>query len=159
MARRVLSWAVAPVAALILVAAPQAAGHSALTPSESALLAVMNEARAANHVPPLHADTRLERAARAHSSAMLRSGSFSHGAVGTRIRGVGVKAPRVGENLAWGVGQMARARSIVRMWLASPAHRQNLLDPRFKLVGVGAIRGTFSGYSGALMITTDFAGS
>jgi uncharacterized protein YkwD len=119
----------------------------------------MNEARAANHVPPLHADTRLERAARAHSSAMLRSGSFSHGAVGTRIRGVGVKAPRVGENLAWGVGQMARARSIVRMWLASPAHRQNLLDPRFKLVGVGAIRGTFSGYSGALMITTDFAGS
>jgi uncharacterized protein YkwD len=142
-----------------LVAEPQAASHSALTPSEAALLAVMNEARAANHVPPLHADTRLERAARAHSSAMLRSGSFSHGAVGARIRHVGVKALRVGENLAWGVGQMARARSIVRMWLASPAHRQNLLDPRFKLVGVGAIRGSFSGYSGALMITTDFAGS
>ena len=147
------------MAALILVAEPQAASHSALTPSESALLAVMNEARAGNHVPPLHADTRLERAARAHSSAMLRSGSFSHGAVGPRIRRVGVKAQRVGENLAWGVGQMARARSIVRMWLSSPAHRRNLLDPRFKLVGVGAVRGSYSGYSGALMITTDFAAS
>ena len=154
-----MSWAVASVAAFILAGEPQAANHSALTSSESALLSVMNEARAANHVPPLHADTRLERAARAHSSAILRSGSFSHGAVGVRIRRVGVKAPRVGENLAWGVGQMARARSIVRMWLSSPAHRRNLLDPRFKLVGVGAMRGTFSGYSGALMITTDFAGS
>ena len=120
---------------------------------------MMNEARAANHVPPLHADMRLERAARGHSSAMLRSGSFSHGAVGARIRRVGVKSPRVGENLAWGVGQMARARSIVRMWLSSPAHRRNLLDPRFKLVGVGAVRGSYSGYSGALVITTDFAGS
>jgi uncharacterized protein YkwD len=71
---------------------------------------------------------------------------------------VGVRAPRLGENLAWGMGRRSRARAIVRMWLASPGHRRNLLDGGYRLVGVGALRGNFSGRQGALMITTDFAG-
>jgi uncharacterized protein YkwD len=69
-----------------------------------------------------------------------------------------VRAPRVGEDLAWGTGRLSRARAIVRMWLASPSHRANLLHPGYRMVGVGALRGTFDGCSGALMITTDFAG-
>jgi uncharacterized protein YkwD len=89
---------------------------------------------------------------------MLRVGVFFHGAFNARIRSVGIRAPRVGENLAWGVGRLARARAIVRMWLASPPHRRNLLDGGYGLVGIGALRGNFSGYSGAMMITTDFAG-
>jgi uncharacterized protein YkwD len=56
------------------------------------------------------------------------------------------------------VGAVARARAIVKTWLASPGHRANLLHPGYRIVGVGALRGTFSGYRGALMITTDFAG-
>jgi uncharacterized protein YkwD len=44
------------------------------------------------------------------------------------------------------------------MWLASPGHRANLLDPSYRIVGVGALRGRFEGHDGALMITTDFAG-
>jgi uncharacterized protein YkwD len=72
---------------------------------------------------------------------------------------VGIRAPRVGENLAWEVGTLSRARAIVRSWLASPSHRANLLRPGFSMVGVGAVRGTFNGYRGALMVTTDFAGS
>ncbi len=89
---------------------------------------------------------------------MLRAGVFFHGAFNARIRGVGVHTLRVGENLAWGVGRLSRARAIVRMWMASPAHRRNLLHPGYRLVGVGALRGSFSGYHRALMITTDFAG-
>jgi uncharacterized protein YkwD len=89
---------------------------------------------------------------------MLRTDTFYHGAFSARIRGVGVRAPRVGENLAWGVGALSRARRIVNMWLASPGHRANLLRPGYRMVGVGALRGTFEGYRGALMITTDFAG-
>ncbi len=118
----------------------------------------MNQARMAYGLRPLQADMRLERAARSHSSEMLQAGVFFHGAFNARIRGVGVRAPRVGENLAWGVGQYSRARAIVRMWLASPGHRRNLLHPGYRLVGVGALRGNFSGYRRALMITTDFAG-
>jgi uncharacterized protein YkwD len=122
------------------------------------LLTVMNEARMAHGLRPLQADWRLEHAAREHSSKMLRTGVLFHGAFDARIRRVGVRAPRVGENLAWGAGRFSRARTVVRMWLASPGHRRNLLDPGYRLVGVGALRGSFSGYDSALLITTDFAG-
>jgi uncharacterized protein YkwD len=122
------------------------------------LLTVMNQVRAAHGLRPLRADGRLERAARSHSSKMLRTGAFFHGAFNARIRRMGVHAPVVGENLAWGVGRLSQARAIVRMWMASPGHRRNLLHPGYRLVGVGALRGNFSGYRSALMITTDFAG-
>ena len=116
------------------------------------------EVRVANGLRSLRADARLEHAARAHSSRMLRTGTFAHGAFNVRIRRVGVRAPRVGENLAWGAGGYAQARAIVRMWLASPSHRANLLRPGYRIVGVGAIKGVFNGQRGTLMVTTDFAG-
>ena len=128
-----------------------------LTRSELSLLRVMNEVRAAHGLAPLRADARLQRSARGHSHAMLRTQTFSHGSYTARIRRVGVRAPRVGENIAWGSGSYARARTIVNVWLASPPHRANLLRPGFWSVGVGALRGRFDGRT-ALMVTTDFAG-
>ena len=89
---------------------------------------------------------------------MLRTGSFFHGAFSARIRASGVKAPRVGENLAWAAGAVSQARAIVNLWLASPAHRANLLHSGYRTVGVGARKGTFEGLSSALVVTTDFAG-
>lgn len=146
------------VTVLMLAGSAQAASTAALTGTESSLLTAMNEARRAHGLRPLRADGRLEHAARGHSSEMLRTGTFFHGAFSARIRGVGVRAPRVGENLAWGVGALSRARAIVNTWLASPGHRANLFHPGYRIVGVGALRGTFSGRRGTLMVTTDFAG-
>jgi uncharacterized protein YkwD len=146
------------VTALILAGVANAALTATLTRSESSLLTAMNEARVANGLRPLRADIRLERAARSHSSKMLRTGTFYHGAFNARIRRTGVRAHRVGENLAWGQGSLSAARSIVRGWLASPEHRANLLHPGYQIVGVGALRGYFAGHSDALMVTTDFAG-
>ena len=77
---------------------------------------------------------------------MLRTGTFAHGAFNARIRRTGVRAKRVGENLAWGQGQLGAARSIVSMWLASPEHRANLLHPGYRIVGVGALRGASTGH-------------
>ena len=89
---------------------------------------------------------------------MLRTGAFFHGQFATRIRGAGVRAPRIGENLGWATGSLAVARSIVQLWLASPAHRANLLQPGYRLVGVGAPIGPFGGYPYVQMVTADFAG-
>jgi uncharacterized protein YkwD len=158
-ARRVPTGVAAVVTALILAGAADAASTAALTQSESSLLAAMNEVRLTNGLLPLQADARLERAARAHSKRMLRTGNFSHGAFNARIRRSGVRAKRVGENLAWGQGGLGAARTIVRMWLASPEHRANLLHPGYRIVGVGALRGCFAGRRHTLMVTTDFAGS
>jgi len=130
---------------------------AALTRSELSLLRAMNEVRAAHGLAPLHLDQRLQRSARGHSRAMLRTQTFSHGSYTARIRRVGVRAPRVGENIAWGSGSYARARTIVNVWLASPEHRANLLRRGYWSVGIGALRGRFDGRT-ALMVTTDFAG-
>ena len=155
-ARRALAPAALVAVSLVFAGTAQTAS---LTRPETALLRAMNAARVAHGLRPLQLDVRLERAARGHSRTMLRTQSFSHGAFTARIRREGVRAPAVGENLAWGSGALSRAQVIVNMWLTSPSHRANLLRPGFRTVGVGAVRGTFQGYSGALLVTTDFAGS
>jgi len=145
------------VTVFILCITAEAASAS-LSSAELSLLTAMNEVRVAHGLRPLRADRRLERAARRHSARMLRSRRMYHGAFDRRIRRVGIRAPQVGENLAWGTGSLAQARLIVRMWLGSPSHRANLLHPGFRIVGIGALRGSFAGYRRALMVTTDFAG-
>src|SRR4051794_12252235 len=157
-ARRVSTGVAAVVTVLMFAASANAAATTTLTQAESSLLTAMNEVRQANGLQPLQADMRLERAARRHSSHMLRTGTFAHGAFSSRIRGTGVHAPRVGENLAWGQGSLGVARTIVGMWLASPEHRANLLHAGYRIVGVGALRGCFDGRRHTLMVTTDFAG-
>jgi uncharacterized protein YkwD len=147
---------VAAVATAVVLVVP--AESATLTSSESSLLTAMNEVRIAHGLAPLRIDRRLEHAARAHSGKMLRTGALFHGAFAKRIRGAGVRAPRVGENLAWGAGRLSQAQAIVKAWLGSPEHRANLLRPGYRTVGVGALRGHFGRCANALMITTDFAG-
>jgi uncharacterized protein YkwD len=146
------------ISALVaLLLAPAAAGAS-LTGTEQALLGEMNRVRAAHGLAPLRVDARLQRAARSHAGDMLRRGYFAHGSLSRRIQAVGARGPRVGENLAWGTGEAAKPRRIVKMWLASPPHRANLLRPGFRRVGVGAAHGTFAGRPHAVVVTANFAG-
>jgi uncharacterized protein YkwD len=122
------------------------------------LLAAMNEVRATHGLAPLRLDPRLQRAAHAHSSDMLRRNYFAHGPFVSRLARFGVRGPRVGENLAWGVGAGADPHQVVRSWLASPRHRANLLRRGFRRVGIGLLVGSFAGYSRAAVMTADFAG-
>jgi uncharacterized protein YkwD len=132
--------------------------QAAPTRAERALIAEMNRTRAAHGLAPLRLDLTLERAARAHSRTMIRTGTFAHGSFQRRLASFGARGPAVGENLGWGVGWNASARGIVAAWLASPSHRANLLRPGFRRVGVGRLVGTFAGHGGAAVVTADFAG-
>jgi uncharacterized protein YkwD len=131
---------------------------AAPTRSELTLVSAINQVRAANGLEALRIDPRLQRAARSHSRDMVRRSYFAHGPVGQRLVSFGVRAPKVGENLAWGTGALARASAVISHWLASPAHRANLLRPGFRRVGIGRVLGRFGGRSGAAVITADFAG-
>ena len=122
------------------------------------MIRAVNEVRSRHGLRPLAVDLRLERAARAHSTAMVRSGSFAHGNVGRRLAAVGVRGRVYGENLAWGVGSSASAANVIRMWLNSPSHRANLLRPGFRRIGLGRRVGTFAGYRGAAVVTANFTG-
>jgi uncharacterized protein YkwD len=141
---------------LALVAAPAQAGS--LTSSEASILGAVNSVRAAHGLPRLASDGTLIRAARSHSDRLMRTDAFTHGSFAARLAAFGARGPRFGENLAWGTGSRASARSIVRAWLASPGHRANLLRPGFRRVGIGARVGTFQGHGGATVVTADFAG-
>ena len=143
-----VAFALAPVA--------QAA---TLSQSERRLLAAVNDVRAAHHLRPVRMDATLAQAARDYSATLIRRDVFTHGDLGRRLARYGARGPLYGENLAWGKGDRATARGIVRGWLASPAHRANLLRPGWTRIGIGARVGTFLGYTGATVVTADFAGS
>jgi uncharacterized protein YkwD len=143
------------ISAIVLVA-PTAQARP--TRAEASLLQTVNQVRAQHGLAALRLDVRLERSARAHSSHMLRTGTFAHGDFRTRIARFGARGPAVGENLAWGVGSSATAQGVVQMWLASPSHRANLLRPGFRRIGIGRRVGTFAGHGGAAVVTANFAG-
>jgi uncharacterized protein YkwD len=69
----------------------------------------------------------------------------------------------VGENIAWGEGPSSTPASIVKAWMASPDHRENILDTAYKDVGIGLALGSpqaadssTSDGGRAVTITTDF---
>ena len=122
-----------------------------------AIVAAVNAVRAAHHLPGLQIDLRLARAARAHSLDMIRRSYFAHGNLGARMTLFHVRGTLFEENLAWSSGVLG-GQGAVADWLASPQHRETLLDPKLRRVGVGAPVGPFSGYATATVVTADFAG-
>ncbi len=113
----------------------------------SATLCLVNRARAAHGERPLRGNMRLRRAAQAHTESMAFGDYFEHvGPQGqtplARIRGAGYISSshvgyEVGENIAWGTRGLATPRAIVAAWMASPGHRANILDPRYRETGIG----------------------
>ena len=142
--------------AFMLVSTAQA---TTLSQDERTLLDAVNDVRAAHNLRPLRVDAALVRAARDYSTTLIRRDIFTHGSLGPRLAGYGVRGPIYGENLAWGKGERATARGIVRGWMASPGHRANLLRPGWSRIGIGSRVGTFHGHGGATVVTADFAGS
>jgi uncharacterized protein YkwD len=135
-------------------AAHGACANAALRPSaqnlgliRAATLCLVNRERRAAGERPLHPNARLRRAAQTHTRSMAFGDYFEHvGPGGTtplaRLRAVGyISSSRVGyevgENIAWGTLSLATPRAIVAAWMASPAHRANILDRRYRETGIG----------------------
>jgi hypothetical protein len=54
----------------------------------------------------------------------------------------GARSWTVGENLVWGNGPLSTPQALVTAWMNSPPHRENLLRPAFRELGVAALVGT-----------------
>lgn len=132
-----------------------------------ATLCVLNAARERHGVRPLRMNRRLSRAARRHARDMVRRNYFAHDSLGgatfvDRIRHSGylrnAGAWFVGENIAWGSHHYSSPRSIGRMWMNSPGHRGNILNGRFRDIGIGLAFGApVAGAGGpATTYATDF---
>ena len=136
-------------------------GSILLNFKEKRVLALHNDARKERGLRPLCADPRLTRAARSHSREMIREDYFSHSSydgesVGDRLERFGYDLSIHGENLAGGSGTYGGADSTFQRWMNSPGHKANVLDSRFRPVGVGTYTGKYKGFRGYTMYTVDF---
>jgi uncharacterized protein YkwD len=127
--------------------APAAATLDAVA---EATLCLLNGERADHGLAPLAANPKLASAASAFAADLVAGSYFSHtGRDGSdvldRIKRTGYipddRPWRIGENLAWGTGALATPGAIVRAWMNSPGHRDNLLNGAYREIGIGVVAG------------------
>ena len=124
----------------------------------------INQVRRDHGLRVLHIAPGLRTAAQNHSNDMVNRDYFAHtsptgSTLYRRVVHSGfttIGSWGAGENLAWGTGTYGSPRTTVRMWLASPEHRANLLSRSWGWVGIGRRSGRFLGHSGAVVWTVDF---
>jgi uncharacterized protein YkwD len=135
---------------------------------QAALVRQINVFRAAHGLARLRLSSALSAAAAAHSTEMARRGYFSHSSangrsfsqrIATYYRHRGFRSWTAGENLVYGSPDMGAAQAL-SLWLGSPPHRANLLDPRWRELGLSAVHSTSAPgvYHGspATIVTADF---
>lgn len=128
-----------------LVAMPSAAAAGAIGPL---ILRATNLHRKRHGAPALAENRRLATAADRFAAVLAQTGDLSHSAGGQtmtdRVRRSGYPYARLAENLGWLQRRQASdadiAHTFVRMWMESPGHRKNLLNPRLNEIGIGAAR-------------------
>jgi uncharacterized protein YkwD len=124
-----------------------------LNPSEEnrarlakATLCLVNKERTKRGRVRLKANSTLARVASTYARQMVAGGFFDHvSPAGTtlveRVRRTSylrdVSSWSIGENLAWGTGRLGTPAETVRAWMESPGHRRNILEPRFREIGIG----------------------
>jgi uncharacterized protein YkwD len=137
--------------------------QASLRTSRRETLCLLNRERAQHGLGPLRLSERLSQASAGHSRNMVRKRFFEHGNFVARIVNARYVTRRqawsLGENIAWGTGSLATPAQTVRAWMNSPGHRANILNRRFRDIGIGIALGAPAVVhvsSGAATYTTDF---
>jgi len=111
-----------------------------LTVAEQYLLAAANEARANQGLAPLRLDPVLTEASALHAREMANHATISHQFNGepelaTRGANAGAHFSLISEN----VGEAPSSVIIHDLWMHSPGHRANLLDPNVDSIGIAIV--------------------
>lgn len=131
--------------------------------ARSAMLCLVNYARVRSGLAPLRLVTTLNLAGQAKLQADLSCREFSHNPCGDALSSVfarylaGASNYKIGENLAWSTGERGTPRQTLNAWLHSAEHRQNLLTPQFRDLGVGYLPDrSFQGRRDATLWSQEF---
>ena len=169
--KRLLAGLAAVVAVLVAPSTSTAEVRGTMAPSsrlQVALLDQLNALRASHGLSRLRLSPSLSAAANQHSSEMARRGYFSHDSANgssfsARVQRFysphGFQSWTIGENLLWASPNVGALRAL-KLWLASPPHRENLLSPSWREVGLSAVHATSAPgvYAGrpTTVLTADF---
>lgn len=156
----VVSALAATLAALLVPAVSEARRSARLDRQEGKIVRLVNGIRADSGLHPLNVSGKLNQAANGHSWNMIVADFFSHTSrngttSSTRIRRRR-NANRVGEVLAYVPRSQRRGAAwrVVQMWMNSPAHREVLMHPGFRRIGIARQAGRMGG-NRAIVFTAD----
>lgn len=120
-----------------------------LSTTENQIFDLINQQREHNSIGPLTRNRALDSAARYQADNMARLKTMAHVLQGTsaptfpeRIRMVHYLYSRVAENIAHG---QRTAQEAVSGWVASPPHRESIMDSRLTETGVAVARASNGG--------------
>ena len=146
--------------------------NTAILPDESnldvvraALLCLHNQVRAEKNLPALKDNAKLRKAATVHNDDMVAEGFFDHTSPNgdsfvDRIIGAGYAKRNggwtIGENLAWGTGELSTPQAMMNAWMASSGHKANILKKDYKEVGIAVRLGVPSDAGVGATVTADF---
>jgi uncharacterized protein YkwD len=119
---------------------------------DSQVLYWTNVARQQYGLRPLRAGSCVDRFAERWTARMAARNNFSHQSLRPILRRCHRHA--AAENIAYAGGSLSPSQ-VVSLWMHSAGHRRNILNPRYKALGVGTWR---SASSGRTYVTQDFAG-
>ena len=130
---------------ILLLAVPALADDNEITTAN--VLALMNEYRAEQGLPPLNEDPRLDKAAQNRMRHMEELGYWAHESPDglspfSWLADHDYAYATAGENLANG---FETARLLVQSWMESPGHRENIMAAKFQDVGIAIIDGATTG--------------
>ncbi|MGE5614052.1 MAG: SafA/ExsA family spore coat assembly protein [Bacillota bacterium] len=109
------------------------------TTQENEVIRLVNVERARAGLPALKTNWQLSRVARYKSADMANRGYFSHtsptyGSPFRMMESFGLRFSAAGENIAYGQRTPAE---VMRDWMNSPGHRNNILSRNYTEIGVG----------------------
>ena len=117
-----------------------------LVGAESQLMKGVNQVRLQRHLHPLKASPELAAVAKAHARDMAEQGYLSHVNPNgedplIRVRAAGIDGFRLlAENIGATSESGDRVTAIIQKWLASPLHRENILNPAFNTTGLAVLK-------------------
>jgi hypothetical protein len=122
--------------------------------SPEKVIELTNKERLNAGVTIVKENTELDAAALAKATDMFEHNYWAHvSPTGTEpwyfITQSGYKYQHAGENLA---RDFSNPSDVVKAWMASPTHRQNLLDGRYKDIGIAVLDGYINGVETTLVV-------
>lgn len=112
------------------------------------VIEITNKEREKYGLPSLKENSQLDLSAGIKAEDMFKNQYFEHTSpIGTTmsdlVKRVGYDYITVGENLA--MGNFKDDEALVTAWMNSQGHRENILNPSYKEIGVSVIKGAFEG--------------
>jgi Cysteine-rich secretory protein family len=144
--------ACAAVSLCMLFVIPAAA--SAQQGDATDLVSSINAVRAGYGLGSLTMSEQLNSAAQGFADVLAETSTFGHVSpdgrtLADRVGPTGYLTGRaswiLSENLAWESRPLSTPENVTSEWLNSPSHRENLLDPDLREVGIGIADGTPAG--------------